>query len=280
MQLVEDAVTLGAQKGGREQQLQQERESEQLQPPYTTAAAPTSLSRVASVDSAGQPRRPIATLSRRPAGGISHVPTVAQSVSTQPAPPASASSATSSLASSQSQQPFFNSDVGVDGLSSNLDQLALDTSPSPVRLTPLQSLSARPRGNPTSQSATRPVTDTATARRLVMGALGIRNERSEEEKEKERQARREHQRVRREQLAAGEGTSRGRTVALDRRSRQQGQRSGDVNPVRLLSITTLCFVSSSIARRPRLGRPLPVTGAAAAADTTVPTPQLAYNAGR
>ena len=186
-------MTLEAQKARREQrqQRQQQQTVDQQQPPLSASLSSTRRPGADSVTV--RTRKPIVTLP----------PTVAPT-STAPAVPALVAETTShpsaTLPQSSTTAATQRANEDDDGLSSSLDQLALTKPAPPLPLTPLQALAARPRGTPASSNS-RPATDTAAARRLVMGALGMRNERSEEEKDKERQARRGHQRMKREQLA-------------------------------------------------------------------------------
>ena len=189
-------MTLEAQRG-RRQQREYEKQSEKKQPQFSAAASSSQSTSVNPI--ATQAKKPIVSLSPKPAANSVVTSNVPPHLS--PHPPATESVSHSSPAPSpQSASAADTRNAGEDELSSRLNQLALDKAAPQPRMTPLQALAARSRGSLVSSSS-RPATDTATARRLVMGALGIRNERSEEEKEKERQARREHQRMKREQLA-------------------------------------------------------------------------------
>ena len=187
-------VTLEAQRGRREQR-QQRSESEQQSPQLSTP--PSSSPPPIAGHTTAHTKRPIVSLTSN---------VITTSAATSDASSSSSDGATTTAPYATSALPSSptaaaDSGAGEDELSSRLNGLALVGPAREVRLTPLQALAARPRGSP-APSSTRPATDTAAARRLVMGALGLRNERSEEEKEKERQARREHQRMKREQLVA------------------------------------------------------------------------------
>ena len=185
-------VTLSAQKERRcERGSGQSRDSAHEQPRCEATAL---LSQPSSADSAAAPaKKPIASLTRR----------AANSGTANNASPAV------SIPAASRDESAGGGEAEEDELTSHLDRLALTAPSSRERPTPLQALAARPRGAPPTSSS-RPATDTAAARRLVMGALGRRNERSEEEKEKERQSRREHQRMRREQLDAQKMQAAGR----------------------------------------------------------------------
>ena len=200
-------VTLDAQRGRQEQEqgyLHRQSSTASEQNTSQLSAAASSTTAPALQPKRAPLRQPISSLTQTTAAPIRE--TVSDAPLSVPTPlpstaPQSASASSQPYSGSGSGDGSAARETGEDGLTLQLEQLSLAQSPSQARLTPLQALAARPR-NTAASTSTRPATDTAVARRLVMGALGIRNERSEGEKENERQARREHQRLRREQLEA------------------------------------------------------------------------------